>query len=58
VRRQRGGFLHFLLIFLSVVVLITAPVAAMVLAYASRVGESPQTAVTHLLSDLADLIGS
>jgi multisubunit Na+/H+ antiporter MnhG subunit len=57
VRRRRGGFVRFLQIFLSVVVLIAAPLAAMVLAYASRVGESPQTAITHLLNDLSDLIG-
>jgi hypothetical protein len=39
-------------------VLIAAPVAAMVLAYASRVGESPQAAVTQLLNDFADLFSS
>jgi actin-like ATPase involved in cell morphogenesis len=58
VRRRRGGFLRFLQITLSVLVLIAAPVAAMVLAYASRVGESPQAAVTQLLNDFADLFSS
>jgi len=57
VRRRRGGFLRSLQILLSIIVLVGAPVIAMVLAYASRIGESPQTAITQLVSDFADLFG-
>jgi hypothetical protein len=38
------------------VVLITVPIAAMILAYASRTGEAPQEAAIQLLKDLAALL--
>jgi molecular chaperone DnaK len=56
--RRSGGFLRFLQILLSIAVLIAVPVAAMVLAYASRTGEAPQEAATQLLKDLANLVNN
>ena len=54
--RRTGGFLRFLQVLLSVVVLIVVPSVAMVLAYASRTGEAPREAAVELLKDLADLL--
>ena len=54
--RRPGKFLRFLQILLSIVVLITVPIAAMILAYASRTGEAPQEAAIQLLKDLAALL--
>ena len=55
---RSGRFLRFLQVLLSIAVLIAVPLAAMVLAYASRTGEAPQEAATQLLKDLADLLNN
>lgn len=56
-RRRSGGFGRFLRILLSSIVLIVAPLAALVLAYASRVGLPPQEAAVDIVRDLAGLLG-
>jgi hypothetical protein len=48
--------LRFLRILLSAVVLIVAPAAALVLAYASRVGVPVSQAALDILGDIADLL--
>ena len=54
--RRSGRFLRFVQILLSTVVLIVVPIAAMVLAYATRIGAEPRDAVVDLLKDLAHLL--
>jgi hypothetical protein len=56
VRRRSGGLLRFLRILLSAVVLIVAPLVALVLAYASRAGVPVSEAALDILRDIADLI--
>jgi hypothetical protein len=53
--RRRGRFLRSLQIMLSVIVLITVPVAAMILAYSYGTGEPFQDAAIQLAHDLKDL---
>ncbi|MDT5040691.1 MAG: hypothetical protein QOE51_1676, partial [Actinoplanes sp.] len=55
-RRRASGLLRFLRILLSAVVLIVAPAAALVLAYASRVGVPVSQAALDILGDIADLL--
>jgi len=54
--RRSGRFLRFVQILLSTVVLIVVPIAAMVLAYATRIGAGPRDAVIELLKDLSRLL--
>lgn len=54
-RRRTGGFLRFLQVLLSIVVLIAVPVAALVLAYSFGTGEPWQEAARDLVDQLVDL---
>nr|WP_221375897.1 Hsp70 family protein [Actinoplanes polyasparticus] len=60
VRRQRkrtGGFLRFVQILLSILVMIAVPVAALVIAYGYGNGYPIRTDIENLISDLGDLLG-
>jgi actin-like ATPase involved in cell morphogenesis len=55
-QRRPGGFLRFLEILLSIIVLVAIPLAAMVLAYSYGTGEPFRDAALELARDLRDLI--
>jgi molecular chaperone DnaK len=55
-KRRPGRFLRFLEVLLSIIVLITVPLAAMVLAYSYGTGEPFRDAALELARDLRDLI--
>ena len=55
-RRRPGGFLRFLEILLSIIVLVAVPLAAMVLAYSYGTGEPFRDAALELARNLRDLI--
>lgn len=57
-KRRPGGFLRFLQVLLSIIVLIAVPLLAMVLAYSYGTGEPFREAATHLADDLAELFRS
>jgi actin-like ATPase involved in cell morphogenesis len=57
-RRRPGGFVRFLQVLLSIIVLITVPLIAMVLAYSYGTGEPFQEAAVHLADDLRELLRS
>ena len=57
-RRRPGGFVRFLQVLLSIVVLAAAPVVAMVFAYSYGTGEPLQDAATQLFHELRDLLDS
>jgi actin-like ATPase involved in cell morphogenesis len=56
--RRRGRFLRFLQIMLSVIVLITVPMAAMIFAYSYGTGEPFQDAAVQLARELRNLYDS
>jgi actin-like ATPase involved in cell morphogenesis len=55
-KRRPGGFLRFLEILLSIIVLVAVPLAAMVLAYSYGTGEPFRDAALELARNLRDLI--
>ena len=55
-RRRSGGFLRFLEILVSIIVLVAVPLAAMVLAYSYGTGEPFRDAALELARNLRDLI--
>jgi molecular chaperone DnaK len=57
-QRRPGGFVRFLQVLLSIIVLITVPLLAMVLAYSYGTGEPFREAAIHLAGDLAELFRS
>jgi actin-like ATPase involved in cell morphogenesis len=56
-RRHPGGFVRLLQVLFSIVLLIAAPVAAMVFAYSYGTGEPLQVAATQLVHQLRELLG-
>ncbi|GAA2612177.1 Hsp70 family protein [Paractinoplanes durhamensis] len=56
-KRRRGGFLRFLQLLFSFVVMLGVPVVALVLAYGYGNGESIQDNAVDLVRDILDLIG-
>ena len=57
-RRRSGGFSRFLQVLLSAIVLIAAPVVALVFAYSYGTGEPLRDAATQLIDQLRDLLGN
>jgi cell division ATPase FtsA len=55
-RRRRSGFVRFIQVLLSIVVLIAVPLAAMVFAYSYGTGQSLQDAATNLVKDLEGIL--
>jgi hypothetical protein len=55
-RRRSGRFGRFLQVLLSIIILIAAPVVALVFAYSYGTGESLQESATQLLNQLRDLL--
>jgi molecular chaperone DnaK len=56
-RRRRGRFLRFLQIMLSIVVMVTVPVAALVVAYGYGNGDTWTNNVENLLRDIEGILG-
>jgi molecular chaperone DnaK len=56
-RRRRGRFLRFLQILLSIVVMVTAPLAALVVAYGYGNGDSLVVDAHNLVRDVENLLG-
>jgi hypothetical protein len=54
-RRRRSGFVRFIQVLVSILVLIAVPLAAMVLAYSYGTGEPLQEAANNLADDLIEL---
>jgi hypothetical protein len=55
-RKRSGGLLRFIRFFLSVLVLVTVPLVAMVAAYSVIAGVSMAEAVDYILDDLQRLL--
>jgi hypothetical protein len=55
-KRRPGRFLRFVEILLSIVVLVTVPLAAMVLAYSYGTGEPYREAALELAREIRDLV--
>jgi molecular chaperone DnaK len=55
--KRRGGFLRFLQVLFSVIVLITVPLVAMVLAYGYGNGDAIEDDARHVLEDIARYLG-
>nr|WP_296076798.1 hypothetical protein [uncultured Actinoplanes sp.] len=56
-KRRRGGFLRFLQVLLSVLVMIAVPLVALVLAYGYGNGHSLQQDTVDLIDDIRKLLG-
>ena len=56
-RRRRGRFLRFLQIVLSIVVMVTVPLAALVVAYGYGNGDSLVVDAQNLVRDIENLLG-
>ena len=56
-RRRRGRFLRFLQILLSFVVMVTVPLAALVVAYGYGNGDSLVVDAQNLVRDIENLLG-
>jgi hypothetical protein len=55
-RRRRSGFVRFIQVLLSIVVLIAVPLAAMVFAYSYGTGQSLPDAANNLVNDLEGIL--
>jgi len=55
-RRRPGGFVRFLQVVLSLIVLVAAPVAALVFAYSFGTGLTLPEAVDQLYEELRNLV--
>jgi len=56
-RRRRGRFLRFLQIMLSIVVMVTVPLAALLAAYGYGNGDSLEVNAHNLVRDIVNLLG-
>jgi hypothetical protein len=54
-RKRRSGFVRFIQVLLSMVVLIAVPLAAMVFAYSYGTGQSLPDAANNLVNDLEEI---
>jgi hypothetical protein len=55
-RRRSGGVLRFFQVFLSVVVLVVAPLVALVAAYSVSAGVPMESSIDYLVDDLSRLV--